>query len=136
MIDVHAVNKKKKKKYIDSIIWFLRTFNHLTCTLQTKTQKFNQPITSTPHLIWFLFGIILRYIDSYSPTSTLFCLFILQFVIKGKASAEELELLQTQPFCPPSLVQLLFYFTSVCTTKDRKFYVNVSFFALLINLRL
>ena len=42
MIDVHAVNKKKKqKKYIDSYVH----------AVNKKKQRFNQPITSTSHLI-------------------------------------------------------------------------------------
>ena len=36
----------------------------------------------------------------------------------------------------PPIVQLLFCFASVCTTKNCKFWVNVRFFALLINLQL
>ena len=40
MIDVHAVNKKKKK-YIDSYV-------HV---VNKKKQRFNQPITLTSHLI-------------------------------------------------------------------------------------
>ena len=80
MIDVHAVNKnKKQKKYIDSYVH----------AVNKKKQRFNQPITSTSHLIWFLFSawniFCQAHITPKSPTSILFCLFILQFVIKGKA---------------------------------------------------
>ena len=56
---MHAVNKKTK----------IQSTNHLN---------------SSSHLFLIL-CMILTYIDSYSPTSILFCLFILQFVIKGKA---------------------------------------------------
>ena len=80
MIDVHAVNQKKKAKKVHR---FLRA-----CCKQKK-QRFNQPITSTSHLIWFLFSawniFCQAHITPKSPTSILFCLFILQFVIKGKA---------------------------------------------------
>ena len=72
MIDVHTVNQKKQRKYIDSYNteekndWCayckqkkkkakkVHRFLHACC--KQKKQRFNQPITSTPHLICFLFS--------------------------------------------------------------------------------
>ena len=76
-----------------------------------------------------------------SISEILFCLFIsplrnkkqvpLSFYFSSFAKGQHL-LTKLHPM----IVQLLFCFASVCTTKDCKFLVNVSFFTLLINLQL
>ena len=49
MINVHAVNKKEQKKYINS---YMHAVNKKSKeSKQKKKQRFNQPITSTLHLI-------------------------------------------------------------------------------------
>ena len=48
MINVHAVNKKKQKKYINS---YMHAVNKKSKESKQKIPRFNQPITSTPHLI-------------------------------------------------------------------------------------
>ena len=105
MIDVHMVNQEKQRKYIDSYNtkekkndWCARCkqkkkkkkyIDSYVHAVNKKKQRFNQPITLTSHLIWFVFSVwnifCQAHITPKSPTSILFCLFILQFVIKGKA---------------------------------------------------
>ena len=112
--------------------------------------RVNQLITSTLHLILILcleyihwsFPIKpLIHITPKSISEILFGLFISPLRNKRQVPlsfyfsslAEELHLLTKLHHL---IVQLLFCFASVCTTKDCTFFVNVSFFILLINLQL
>ena len=51
MIDVHALKKKTKKVHRFLQWTFLRCKQKKVKKVNQKRQRFNQPITSTPHLI-------------------------------------------------------------------------------------
>ena len=140
--------------YSYSSVVFLTCFVCMSCSFISSCKwRVNQPITSPLHLILILYLEYIHWSFPIKPpidiapksiSEILFCLFISPLCHKRQVPlsfyfsslTEGLHLLTK---LHPPIVQLLFCFTSVCTTnwtKDCKFFVNVSFFALLINLLL
>ena len=127
--------------YKGHIFLFFHSFLDLFCVyvmflpFAMKSQSTYQPITSNSSSdSYSLLGFILRLNLPKSISNILFCLFISPLHNKRQVTssqsyilAEELHLLTTP------IVHLLICFASMCTTKDYKFFVNVTFFALLIN---
>ena len=130
--------------YKGHIFLFFHSFLDLFCVyvmflpFAMKSQSTYQPITSNSSSdSYSLLGFILRLNLPKSISDILFCLFISPLHNKRQVTssqsyilAEELHLLTTP------IVHLLICFASMCTTKDYKFFVNITFFALLINQKL